>query len=82
MRHPFINDLSNKNMEELQDTITKLNSKLNFAYRMQNSAMIQQLNMIIDSYKSEYNKRMDALYKKQNLDNRINITKQNDSKNT
>ncbi len=82
MQHPFINDLSNKNMEELQDTITKLNSNLNFAYRMQNQSMIQQLHMIIDSYKSEYDKRMDALYKKQNLDNRINITKQNDSKNT
>ncbi len=82
MQHPFINDLSNKNMEELQDTITKLNSNLNFAYRMQNQSMIQQLHMIIDSYKSEYNKRMDALYKKQNLDNRINITKQNDSKNS
>ena len=75
MQHPFINDLSNKNMEELQNTITKLNGNLNFAYRMQNQAMIQQLQMIISSYRSEYNKRMDDLYKKQNLDNRINVTK-------
>lgn len=75
MQHPFINDLSEKNMEELQETITKLNSNLNFAYRMQNHAMIQQINMIIESYRTEYNKRMDALYKKQNLDNRINVTK-------
>ena len=62
-------------MEELQETITKLNSNLNFAYRMQNQSMIQQLHMIIDSYKAEYNKRMDDMYKKQNLDNRINVTK-------
>lgn len=75
MLHPFINNLSDKNMEELQETITKLNSNLNFAYRMQNQSMIQQLHMIIDSYKAEYNKRMDDMYKKQNLDNRINVTK-------
>jgi hypothetical protein len=75
MQHPFVNDLSNKNMEELQNTITKLNGNLNFAYRMQNQAMIQQLQMLISSYRSEYNKRMDDLYKKQNLDNRINVTK-------
>ena len=75
MQHPFVSDLSDKNMEELQETITNLNGKLNFAYRMQNQAMIQQLHMIIESYRAEYNKRMDDLYKKQNLDNRINVTK-------
>ena len=75
MQHPFIGDLSNKNMEELQETITKLNGNLNFAYRMQNPSMIQQLHMIIESYRTELNKRLDDLYKKQNIDNRINVTK-------
>lgn len=81
MQHPFIQDLKDKTMEELQTIIQGLYSKLNFAYRMQNPSLIQQLNMAIDSYKTEYNKRMDELYKKQNLDNRINISKTNDSKN-
>lgn len=74
MQHPFISDLSNKNLEELQDSIQKLNQNLNFAYRMQNHAIIQQLHMLLDTYRTEYNKRMDDLYKKQNLDNRINVT--------
>lgn len=75
MQHPFIHDLTDKNMEELQATITKLNGNLNFAYRMQNQAMIQQLHMILESYRTEMNKRLDELYKKQNIDNRINVSK-------
>lgn len=75
MQHPFITDLSEKNLEELQTTLQGLRSKLNFAYRMQNPALIQQLNMAIGSYQAECNKRLDALYKKQNMDNRINVAK-------
>lgn len=74
MHHPFINNLSDKNLEELQTIITGLNSKLSFAYRMQNQTMINQLNMALESYKSEYNKRMEDMYKKQNIENRIQVT--------
>jgi hypothetical protein len=73
MQHPFITDLSDKSMEDLVTIMGDLTKKLNFAYRMQNSAMVGQLHMIMESYKNEYNKRMDALYKKQNLNNSINI---------
>jgi hypothetical protein len=44
-------------------------------YRAQNGPMIQQMLMVLDSYKTEYSKRMDELYKKQNLQNKINISK-------
>lgn len=71
--HPFINDLSEKSLEELQTTITKLTGNLNYVYRTQNHAMIQQLHMVIDSYKAEVSKRLDDLYKKQNLKNTINV---------
>lgn len=81
MQHPFINDLTNKSLEDLQTTLQGLYSKLNFAYRMQNQALIQQVTMAIESYKTECNKRIDDIYKKQNIDNRINISKSNDSKN-
>ena len=74
MQHPFINNLSDKNLEELQTAITGLTSKLTFAYRTQNQALITQLNMAIESYKSEYNKRMDEMYKKQNIENRIQVS--------
>jgi hypothetical protein len=77
MKHPFINDLSDKSLEELSTTLSDLQSKLNFVYRTQNHALIGQLRMVLESYQSEYKVRMDDLYKKHNLDNKININKEN-----
>ena len=77
MQHPFINDLSGKTIEELQNTIQDLTKKLNFVYRSQNGPMIQQMLMVLESYKVEYSKRIDEVYKKQNLGNKINISKDN-----
>lgn len=82
MTHPFINDLSDKSLEELQNTITKLTGNLTYMYRMQNHAMIQQLHMVIDTYKAEVNKRLDEVYKRQNLKNKINVQSSNDSTNS
>jgi len=75
MQHPFITDLSNKNIDELQNTINDLTKKLNFVHRAQNSTMTNQIRMALESYKSEYNKRIDEMYKKQNLQTKINISK-------
>lgn len=74
MQHPFITNLSEKSLEELSKTITDLNQKLNFAYRIQNGALINQIYMAIESYNSEYKKRMDEMYKKNNLEKQINIS--------
>ena len=76
MKHPFINDLSDKSLEQLQETINGLTTKLTFAYRTQNGALIHQLNMAMESYRSEYNKKMDEILKKQNNQNKINIQKE------
>jgi len=76
MSHPFISDLSEKSLEELQTTITDLTGKLNFAQRMQNRPMINQILMVVDSYKTEYNKRMDALLNKNNANSKINVKKE------
>lgn len=73
MEHPFINDLSEQSMEELQDKITDLNKKLNFAYRTGNGALIHQIQMVIESYKNQHRKKMDELFEKQKLNNQINI---------
>lgn len=75
MQHPFINDLSEKSLEDLEKTITDLNKKLSFVYRMQNQPMIQQMHMVLESYKTEYSKRMDEMYKKKNLGNKIQVSK-------
>lgn len=74
MQHPFITDLSDKSLEDLSKTISDLNQKLNFAYRMQNGALINQLNMAIESYNVEYKRRMDEMYKKNNLEKQINVS--------
>jgi hypothetical protein len=76
MEHPFISSLSDKTLEELQGSITDLNKKLNFAHRMQNGAMIHQLNMVIESYRKEYGRKMDELLKKQGDRTQINIQKE------
>ena len=76
MEHPFISSLSDKTLEELQGTISDLTKKLNFAYRMQNSSMIHQLNMVMESYRAEYGRKMDELLKKQGDRTQINIQKE------
>lgn len=43
---------------------------------MQNSSMINQLLMVLDSYKTEHSRKMDALLKKQGDKTKINIEKE------
>jgi hypothetical protein len=74
MEHPFISDLSTLSMDDLQEKISELNKRLAFVARMNNTSMYGQLLMVIDSYNSEYNKRMNEMYKKYNLNNTIQIT--------
>lgn len=78
MQHPFINDLSEKTLEELQTTITDLMSKLNFAYRTGNGPLIGQLQMVIESYRTEHTKKLDELFKKQGIKTKIDIKKENE----
>lgn len=76
MEHPFLNSdtLRDKTIEELQDTISDLNRKLTFAYRTGNGPLINQLNMVIESYRNQYKRKIDEMVKKQNID-QIRITK-------
>jgi hypothetical protein len=73
MTHPFINNLSDKTFEQLQETITSLNNKLTFAYRTGNSPLISQLQMALASYREESNKKMDELLNRQNIKSGVNI---------
>lgn len=73
MEHPFIHDLSDKSLEDLQTTISSLSAKLTFAYRTGNSALIQQINMALESYKNAYKQKMDDMIKKQNILGQVKI---------
>lgn len=75
MLHPFITDLSDKSLEELQEKLSELTKKINFAHRTGNQVLINQLYMAIESYKAAYNKKMDELMKKQNIQNQVQIQK-------
>jgi hypothetical protein len=65
MQHPFISDLSDKSLDDLTKTLTDL------------QGLVNQMQMVIESYQSEYQKRMDAMYKKQNIEGSINISSDN-----
>jgi hypothetical protein len=75
MQHPFIFNLSEKSLDELQKTIGELTSRLLSASRNMHPTLVPQIQMALESYTVEYNKRMDEIYKKQNLDSKINISK-------
>lgn len=73
MEHPFVNNLSDKTLDELQDTLNNLHNKLTFAYRTGNRPLINQLQMVIESYRSQHKKKMDEIFAKQKLNTQINI---------
>lgn len=57
MEHPLIGDLSNLKEEELQTKISELNNKLMQAYRMGNTQLIGQIQMVLESYKNQVQSR-------------------------
>ena len=78
MEHPFLDKkvLSEKTLEELQTTITDLMNKLNFAHRTGNRPLINQLHMVIETYRNEASKKLDEVMKKQNLQGQVSIQKE------
>lgn len=80
IEHPFIDreKLSTATLEELQDTISNLMNKLTFAYRTGNGPLINQLQMVLESYKGQQRKKMDELFEKQKLNTTINIKSENE----
>jgi len=73
MTHPFMPDLSDKSLDELQEKMGELTKNLNFAYKMQNSAVISQLQMILSGYREAYSKKMDEMMSKQNIKDKIKV---------
>lgn len=63
-------------MEDLSTTISELTKKLTFAHRMQNGPMIHQIQMVLESYRTEYNKQMDEMFKKQNIKTNVSVQKE------
>jgi hypothetical protein len=51
--HPLTNDLSNLTDEELHSKRSDLQTKLSFAYRIGNSDLVNQLNLVLGDYAME-----------------------------
>lgn len=77
MEHPFIDthSLQDKTLEEIQEDVTSLHKKLTFAIGTGNQPLIHQLQMVLESYKSVYTKKMDDIFSKQKLNSQINVEK-------
>jgi len=75
MEHPFIDkaELSEKTLEECQETLSSLTTKINFAYNTGNQPLVNQLQMVIATYRAETNKKLNALFDKEGIDDAINI---------
>jgi hypothetical protein len=61
MEHPFVGDLSSNTMEELTEKINSLTKKLSFASRSGRYDMTNQIQMVLESYRSELNRKQRAL---------------------
>jgi hypothetical protein len=78
MEHPFLDkkNLSEKTLEEIQTSLTDLMNKLTFAHRIGNRPLINQLQMVIESYRNEASKKLDEVMKKQNIQSQVSIQKE------
>ena len=77
MAHPLAPDLTKLSDEELHTKHAELVNRMTFAYRMGQTSMIGQMQLLLDDYASEVAKRnqklLDASGK--NYADKINITK-------
>lgn len=61
MEHPLVNNLNDVSTEELQNRITDLTKKLNWARRT-NPGLANQISMVLEAYQNKYRERQEALY--------------------
>ena len=74
--HPLTPDLSGVSTEDLYKKQTELTNKLMFSYRMGQSDLVQQIQLLLDDYRMELEKRnREMLDKNSPYKDKIDITK-------
>jgi protein involved in polysaccharide export with SLBB domain len=75
IEHPFVDssELKDKTTDELQNIIGDLAKKLNYMYRLNNQQMITQINMMLYTYRHEYNLRMEEQFRAESGDDEDKI---------
>lgn len=61
MDHPFVGDLSHLSIDELVAKISSLSKALSFSTRSMNYGMANQVQMALNSYRSELNRQQSKL---------------------
>lgn len=64
MFHPLQKSLQNESLDEIISKSTDLSQKLNFAYRMGNQTLANQIRMVLAGYQAEYRRRMEEIAEK------------------
>jgi hypothetical protein len=78
--HPLAPDLTNLSDDELFKKRSELTERLNLSYRMGHTQMIMQLQLLLNDYNMEYQRRNqkmleDAAANKRNFQDKIDITR-------
>lgn len=75
MQHPLIGNLDDLSLDQLHEKITELNGKMTFALSTGNEYLINQIYMALESYQTEYKKRIQASQKPdQDFSDKIDIS--------
>jgi hypothetical protein len=69
MEHPLITDIDNLTIDELQGKISELSKKLNFAQRIGNAQLANQIRMAIETFRNKYQQKMQVIHDNQNKNN-------------
>lgn len=66
MEHPLVGNLDSMTVDELSSKISELNKKLGIAQRMGNGHLCDQIRMAIESHRTKYQEKSEAMFKKNN----------------
>ena len=75
MEHPLIDSLDALTIEELGTKMGELQKKLGIAQRNGNAHLCNQIRMAIESYQNKYNEKLQASYKKDLADAKVDTSK-------
>ncbi len=75
MEHPLIDSLDALTVEELGTKVSELQKKLGIAQRNGNAHLCNQIRMAIESYQNKYNEKLQASYKKDLADAKVDTSK-------
>ena len=64
MEHPLITDADTLSIDELQSRINDLSRKLGIAHRMQNAGLRHQIQMALETYQTQLQKKQQELLSK------------------